>query len=100
MRCDKCGGPLYADRQSIAELARRGVHGGRVYCLAGCTSIWLREPTTPVPFVHDYYREQRSFVCRICGQRDLTYGNNAKWCQRCRESRRKARARAPARVVA
>src|SRR5262245_53660561 len=111
--CATCGGPLFVDRRSIAQLAREGFEGARIYCRCGCTDVWLKRPilraAPPIPSDGRgrYPRELRSYACAGCGVRCETRGNNAHWCTAClkasrakRERKRYADRKSPRRRVA
>lgn len=99
MICAKCLGPLYADRESVAEAATRGYRGGRIYCRSGCTDLWLlaRADGSPdrivAPRYTHYERADLEMACHSCGRPFLTRASNAKRCQACREEMHRVRAR-------
>ena len=96
--CSTCHGELYADRKSVADAAAVGCHGGRIFCVLGCTDIWLMErrvDLTVAPTVissdppnragyHLKPRKKRLFECQRCHEQTETTCSAAKWCAPCR----------------
>jgi len=97
-RCAKCGGELVLDRGSVLDAEHFGYLGGRVHCVAGCTSVWLTKhkpiverpldaPTAPMT------REPHEVRCRRCENTFLAKAPNAMYCFPCGVTRDRARAR-------
>ena len=90
--CEKCGGSLYVDREAVLEVARRGLRGGRVFCVAGCTDVWLIKPAgtmteraVPRPDGRGkYLRTVRTINCRVCERPYQTRGTKPGRCKACR----------------
>ena len=96
--CEKCGGSLYVDRQAVEQVASRGLRGGRVFCVAGCTSVWLmrRSPQIAVPPPDGRGKYQRTVCtvsCRVCGQQYQTRGTKPGRCKACRTEAERTRDR-------
>jgi len=97
--CPTCGNPLLIDRRTVAEFARLGYEGGRIFCRLGCgPDIWIkRRIERPVPEGLEidsrgkYEREWRTYACQACGRPARTRGNNARWCPECKAARRAGR---------
>jgi len=96
MTCPTCHGELFADRRSVADLASRGYHGGRIVCAQGCTAIWImrraegeapsltREPGSHTSHCAVNPRRVRTFLCGRCKQPTETTCSSPKWCATCR----------------
>ena len=87
MICDKCHGELFADREAGAYVAQYGYLGGRVHCMAGCTSIWLLKRADGservIPRDGRGQRHKHKFRCVDCRQVQLTRSYNTKRCKGC-----------------
>ena len=101
MICERCGGPLFVDRESIVQLVRAGFDGARIYCRAGCTDVWLKrrravaERAEPKPEPRgSYARLYRTFQCETCGRPGQTRGYRTRWCEDCKTARRRQHERA------
>jgi hypothetical protein len=103
--CEKCGGSLYVDREAVLEVVRRGFRGGRIFCVAGCTDVWLIKPArtmteraVPRPDGRGkYLRTVRTMSCRVCERPYHTRGTKPGRCKACRTEagrRREAEGRA------
>ena len=93
--CEKCGGSLYLDRESAMEVASRGFRGGRVFCVAGCTSVWLMRPSPPMAVPPPdgrakYERRVCTVSCRVC---ERHYQTKPGRCKACRTEARRTRDR-------
>jgi len=96
--CEKCGGSLYLDREAAEQVASRGFRGGRVFCVAGCTSVWLMRPSAPIaappPDGRGKYRRTVCNVsCRVCGRPYETRGTKPGRCKACRTEAERTRNR-------
>lgn len=98
-RCDICSGPLYVDEQSVAQLARHGYEGARIYCRLGCTDVWIKRRVVTAPTVAEpdprgrYLRPVRTFHCVRCGAVGKTRGYRTRWCGSCAVMHRRERER-------
>lgn len=86
MTCQTCGGPLYADRASMADLALRGYRGGRVYCKLGCTDVWLKVRIPGQSIVTDESKI-KIVRCMDCGTDVRTKNRGTKRCESCRKKK-------------
>ena len=104
MKCEKCQGELCADRDTVAYVAQYGYIGGRVHCMAGCTSIWLLKrldgSERVIPRDGRGHRLKHKFRCVDCHQVELTQGSNTKRCRRCNVMLHRKRAAAAQRRYA
>ena len=92
--CEKCGGAVYVDREAVRQVERRGFRGGRVFCVAGCTDLWLIDAarTTgravkPPDGRGKYPRTLRTVSCRVCARHYQTRGTKPGRCEACRATR-------------
>jgi hypothetical protein len=75
--------------------ARYGYIGGRVHCMAGCTSLWLLKRQDGVDVVPPT-NKQRQLValrCVDCSKRFMSKSTNGKRCEACRAAVHRKRAR-------
>ena len=99
--CEKCGGALYVDREAVLQVARQGFRGGRIFCVAGCTEVWLIKPARtmagravkPPDGRGKYSRTVRSVRCRVCEQPYQTRGTRRGRCKACRTEAQRTRDR-------
>src|SRR5262245_31991763 len=99
--CEKCGGALYVDREAVLQVARRGFRGGRVFCVAGCTDVWLIEPARtmteravkPPDGRGKYPRTVRTVSCRVCERHYQSRGTKPGRCKACRTEEQRTRDR-------
>ena len=99
--CEKCGGALYVDPEAVLQVARRGFRGGRVFCVAGCTDVWLIEPARtmteravkPPDGRGKYPRTVRTVSCRVCERHYQSRGTKPGRCKACRTEEQRTRDR-------
>jgi len=98
--CEKCGGAIYVDREAVLQVERQGLRGGRVFCFAGCTDVWLIDAarTTgravkPPDGRGKYPRTVRTVSCRVCERHYQTRGTKPGRCKACRATRDRLRRR-------
>jgi hypothetical protein len=86
MVCQRCGGTLYLDRQSVTDAELSGYIGGRFACLAGCTAVWhLERPATAA--VVPQVQKHLTIICEDCKVEVKTRHHNTKRCDACRTRR-------------
>ena len=74
---------------------------GRVFCVAGCTDVWLIEPARtmteravkPPDGRGKYLRRVRTVSCRVCERHYQTRGTKPGRCKACRTEARRTRDR-------
>lgn len=99
--CEKCGGALFVDREAVLQVTRRGFRGGRIFCVAGCTDVWLIEPARtmtgravkPPDGRGKYSRPVRTVSCRVCERPYQSRGTKRGRCKACRTEAQRTRDR-------
>lgn len=93
--CARCGGELVLDHSSVSDARRWGYLGGRIHCLAGCTSVWLTKHVEQPgrPLNAPLTRQPREIRCRRCANIFIASAPNAAYCFSCGVERDRARAR-------
>jgi len=99
--CEKCGGALFVDREAVLQVTRRGFRGGRIFCVAGCTDVWLIEPARamtgravkPPDGRGKYSRTVRTVRCRVCERPYQSRGTRRGRCKACRAEAQRTRDR-------
>lgn len=95
--CPKCGGELILDRSSVSDAARFGYVGGRIHCLAGCTSLWMTRYVAMAPereWATIRGHQPHEIRCKRCTNVILVRAPNALYCYPCSVERNRDRARA------
>ena len=99
--CEKCGGALFVDREAVLQVTRRSFRGGRIFCVAGCTDVWLIEPARamtgramkPPDGRGKYSRTVRTVSCRVCERPYQSRGTRRGRCKACRAEAQRTRDR-------